>query len=321
MRALGNQMTARHHHYLSQCYLKGFTKGGSKKSKLKVFDLRNKIIIETIPRNVGGIRDFNRIDVKGVDQNTIEKSLSLFEGEAASALRKLEKTHEFEGKTKELILNLIALLAVRSPEMREHWGGFQAKIAEQMMDISLATKERWESQIQQVKDSGKEINDNVTYEEVKKFHESKEYKITVAREHHIRMEFVGVEAIFPLLDAREWLLIKTTDETGPLITTDNPVNLVWKEPDKIPPFYRNRPGYGMKDTQVYFPVSKNLGLIGEFDIEGGVLDGNKDLIAALNSNLLIFCYKQVYSPNTQFNFRWKGGEILNGNELLKCVNP
>ena len=59
--ALGKQMTARHHHYLSQCYLKGFTKGGSKKSKLKVFDLRNKKIFETIPRNVGGIRSIVRV--------------------------------------------------------------------------------------------------------------------------------------------------------------------------------------------------------------------------------------------------------------------
>lgn len=314
-------MIARHHHYLSQCYLRGFTKGGSKKSKLKVFDLRNKKIFETIPRNVGGIRDFNRIDVEGTDQNVIEKSLAIFEGEAASALRKLEETHEFEGDTKELILNLIALLAVRSPEMREHWQSFQAKIAEQMMGLSLATKERWESQIEQVKDNGKDINENVTYDDVKKFHESKEYTITVSREHHIRMEFVGVEAILPLLHARNWLLVKTTDETGPLITTDNPVNLVWKEPDKIPPFYRNSPGYGMKDTQVYFPISKDLGLIGEFDIEEGVLEGNIELIAALNSKLLMFSYKQIYAPKTQFKFRWKDGKILNGNELLKCINP
>ncbi len=102
-------MTARHHHYLSQCYLKGFTKGGGKKSKLTTIDLREKKHFETIPRNVGGMRDFNRIDVDGVDQNILENSLAEFEGAAASALRKLEETAVFEGETKDLILNLIAI--------------------------------------------------------------------------------------------------------------------------------------------------------------------------------------------------------------------
>ncbi|AYQ57769.1 hypothetical protein MS2017_2117 [Bathymodiolus thermophilus thioautotrophic gill symbiont] len=314
-------MTARHHHYLSQCYLKGFTKGGSKKSKLQVFDLRGKKIFETIPRNVGGIRDFNRIDIKGRDQNEIEKSLATFEGKAASALRKLEETHEFEGDTKDLILNLIALLAVRSPEMREHWGVSLAKIVDQIMGLSLATKECWESQIKQVKESGEDINENVSYEEVRKFHESKKYAITVSREHHIRMEFVGVEAILPLLHARNWLLVKSTDETGPFITTNNPVNLVWKEPDKIPLFCRNSPGYGMNETQVYFPVSKNLGLIGEFDIKERVLKGNVELIAALNSKLLTFSCKQIYAPKTKFKFRWENGEIRSGNEFFQCMKP
>jgi len=81
-------MTARHHHYLSQCYLKGFTKGGSKKSKLIVIDLKRKKYFETIPRNVGGIRDSNRIDIERIDQNILEKSIAEFESAAAASLRR-----------------------------------------------------------------------------------------------------------------------------------------------------------------------------------------------------------------------------------------
>jgi hypothetical protein len=82
-------MTARHHHYLSQCYLKGFTDGGSKKSKLITFDLPEKRHFPTIPRNVGGIRDFNRINIAGYDQNALENSLGEFEGVVAKALKDL----------------------------------------------------------------------------------------------------------------------------------------------------------------------------------------------------------------------------------------
>jgi len=143
--------------------LKGFTKGGAKKSKITVIDLKEKKLFETIPRNVGGIRDFNRIEVEGVDPNIIETSLAKFEGEAASALRQIEQKLAFEGAERELILNLVAILAIRSPEMREHWRKFQAQIAERIMDLSLATKERWESQIRQMKESGKAIDENVSY--------------------------------------------------------------------------------------------------------------------------------------------------------------
>ena len=98
---------ARHHHYISQCYLKGFTKGGSKKSKLTVVDFKEKKLFETISRNVGGIRDFNRIEVEGTNPNTIEQSLARFEGKIDSAIQKLEQDLSFEGETRDLILFLI----------------------------------------------------------------------------------------------------------------------------------------------------------------------------------------------------------------------
>jgi len=312
-------MTARHHHYLSQCYLKGFTKGGGKKSKLIVIDLKRKKHFETIPRNVGGIRDFNRIDIEGIDQNILEKSIAEFESAAAASLRKLDQGGEFEGETRNIILNLIAMLAIRSPEMREHWRKFHEQIAERIMDLTLATKERWESQIRQLKESSVAINGDISYEEIKKFHESKAYRIEVAREHHIWMEFIGIEAILPYLDARNWLLVRSTSNSGPFITTDNPVNLSWKEPDKIPPFYRASPGYGLKGTQVYFPVSKNVALVGEFGGPKAIIDGSRDLVAALNSKILLFTYKQIYSPTLNFCFMAKDNVILNGRRLLKYV--
>lgn len=309
-------MTARHHHYLSQCYLKGFTSGISKKSKLTVINVREKKHFETIPRNVGGLRDFNRIDVGG-DQNALEKFLSEFESSAATALRKVEEGAALEGEVRELILTLVALLAIRSPERREHWRQFQTQIVERVMDLTLANKECWESQIRQLKESGKEVNEGVSYEDAKRFHQSKAYTIEVAREHHIHMEFVGVDAIFPFLDQRKWLVVKSTDETGPLITSDNPVNLTWREPEKIPPFYRNSPGYGMKDTRVYFPLSKNLALIGEFDGAEGVVEGTRDFIAALNSKVIFFACNQLYTPKLNFYFCGRHGDLLEGKHLLK----
>lgn len=312
-------MSARNHHYLSQCYLRGFTKGGSKKSKITVIDFKGKKCFETIPRNVGGIRDFNRIEVDGVDPNAIENAFAKFEGEAASALRQIKEDLLFVGETKELILNLIALLAMRSPEMREQWRKVRAQSVERIMGLSLATKARWESQLRRMKESGKVVNENVTYDDVKKFHESKEYTIDVTREHHIHMELAGINAILPYLAGRNWLLIRSTDESGPFVTTDNPVNLDWKEPGKFPPPIRNSPGYGMKDTWVYFPVAMNLALVGEFDGPTGVIEATRDLVAMLNTKILMSAHKQLYAPMIGFYLLGKSGELLEGTQILHQI--
>lgn len=313
-------MTARHHHYLSQFYLKGFTKGKAKKSKLVVIDLKQKKSFETIPRNVGGMKDFNRIDMEGVDQNFIEKELSEFESKAATALKKLEATKDFTGEIRDLTLNLIALVAVRSPQRREHMRKFEAKVLEQAMSLTLASKERWDAHIKQIQKENPEYVCDVTYEEVKEFFQSKEYKIEVAREHHIHMEMVQVNTILPLLGERNWYLAESTKETGPFITCDNPVSLSWTKPEDIPPIYRSSPGFGLKGTQVFFPVSQDLVLIGEFDQDGWVVEATEELVALCNSTVLNNVYNQIYTPKTKFKFYGKNGEIMEGNRILKEIS-
>jgi hypothetical protein len=214
---------------------------------------------------------------------------------------------------------LIALQAIRSPQMREKLENFHVSFLDKMIGVQLATKERFEAVSRQMKEKGIEVNEDVSYEDIKKFYESKAYTINVAQEHHIGTEFKMIDVILPYLDNRKWLIVKTTEETGPLITTDYPVNLMWKEPEKIPAFYRESPGFGLNNTEVYFPLSQNAALIGEFDGEEGVIEGTKELIALLNARKLLFTYKQIYIPKLNFYFTGRKGEILEGRHLLKHI--
>jgi hypothetical protein len=309
-------MTARHHHFLSQCYLKGFTKGKSKKSKLAVIDVKGKKSFETTPRNVGGVRDFNRVEIEGVDPNHLESELSKFEGQAATALKKLRENLDFSGETKDVLLNFIALIAVRSPERREHMTKFHAQVAERIMGMTLDSKEMWESQTSKLKDNGDRAK-KVSYEDAKEFFDSKKFTIEVAREHHINMEMVQIDAILPFLFNRKWLLVVANDETGPFITTDRPMNLSWIEPEKIPPFYRASPGFGLMGTEVYFPISQELALIGEFDGEDKTIEANEGLVAVLNSKMLFNLDYQIYAPKFDFKFFGKNSDILSGKDLLR----
>lgn len=308
--------TSRHHHYLSQCYLKGFTQGNSKKSKLTAINLKEKKKFETIPRNVGGMRDFNRVEIDGVDPEIVEKNQSEFEGKVATALKILGETFDFYGETKDLILELIGMLAIKSPEMREHLAKPQIEIAKKMMAMSLDSKERWESQMKQAEaESGTDISNGNTYEEMKEFFDRQEYTVTVKQEHKIHMELIGMQYITELLHMRNWTLIKASIESGEFITTDNPVSLTWHYPERVPGFMS--PGFGLKETMVYFPISKSLALVGKFDRKDNVMVAKKSLVAILNSKIIANSYQRVFSSKCNFYYVAKSGETKSAHCLLK----
>lgn len=306
--------TSRHHHYLSQCYLKGLTQGSAKNSKLTVLDLKSKKKFETTPRNVGGMRDFNRVEIDGVDPEIVEKTQSAFEGKAATALKKLEETSDFSGETKDVILELIGMLAIKSPEVREHFSKPQVQIAKHIMSMTFESKERWESQVAQIKrETGEDISIGKTFEEMKGLFERGAFEISVSKEHQIHMELLGMQRITELLHLRNWIILKTGDGSGEFITTDNPVSLTWHNPASAP---FGSPGFGLPETMVYFPVSKNLALVGEFDREDGVKAANKQLVAILNSKIIANSYQRILASKSNFNYIAKGGAMQLGNTLL-----
>jgi hypothetical protein len=59
--------TTRHHHYVSQFYLRQFA---NERGQLCVFDRTKKTPFATIPRNVTAERDFNSVDIPGVKFTT-----------------------------------------------------------------------------------------------------------------------------------------------------------------------------------------------------------------------------------------------------------
>ena len=194
---------ARHHHYIPQCYLRGFTTGSGKKCRVTVANLRGGNFFETNPRNVGGSRDFNRIDVEDHAPDALEAALSGFEGEVATAIRNVSASHKFEGEDRNAILNLIALLAVRSPQQRENWRQFEERIMKRILGLSLATKERWGSQMRQMKKAGYAVNEELTYEQMKDFYERDQYGIRLNNEHHIGLEFHGHDGVLRTLADRK----------------------------------------------------------------------------------------------------------------------
>jgi len=184
------------------------------------------------------------------------------------------------------------------------------------MGLTLATKERWESQMQQMKDNGQAVNEDLSYEEMLDFYTRGEYQINLAREYHIDLEFSGVDAILPYLHDRKWMVFKATKESGPFITSDNPVSLTWNDPESVPPIYRSSPGHGMAGTQLCFAVSKNTLLLGEFEGRQGAFDASIDFVAMINAQVAINSRRQIYAPRLQFPLWTKDEGVQDGRYLL-----
>ena len=148
------------------------------------------------------------------------------------------------------------------------------------------------------------------------FVERDEYQITVNREHHIAIEMEGINVVLPFLFQRGWTLLIASREAGPFVTSDRPVVLTWRHPDQVRPSYRNSPGFGMRDTRVIFPVSKEIVIIGEFDKEDLVAIVGKKTVATINSQICFMANSQIYSPSLRFDWLTPDGEIKVGPELL-----
>jgi Protein of unknown function (DUF4238) len=300
-------MVARLHHFLPQCYLKGFARNRSKKSALFAMDAKVGRTFETTPRRVAVERDFNRIDVIGTAPDEVETQMAQFEGKLDKALEKIIERRSFlDESDRIMVLNFIALAAIRNPRMRENMRSAQEQTAKIILDLSLASRERWEDQMQQMREAGHPTaGTSVTYEEVKDFHERGEYSVSIDRTRHILREFSTAEAVLPLLFQRKWCLLKAPPGSGAIITSDHPVCLIWTNAGE----QRNSvgPGLGSRNADLLFPLSKDLGLLGRFEGNESEYDISPYQAAAFNGTVASFAGRQVFACNDRFVYVMRPG--------------
>jgi hypothetical protein len=307
---------ARHHHYIPQAYLKGFAhKRSERQWYTHVTDFSADRTYTANVRNVCGERDFMRIEVDGYAPDAIENEMANFEAQCISAIRRIAETGKFDGEDANSTLNLMALMAVRSPEMRENLRGFHEQVAKRVMDVALSTKDRWEGQTARMRADGVPVND-ATYEDVKSFHKREQYKVTLAREYHIGTEFKMMGTVLELLGHRLWTVYTTDGSNGEFLTTNRPVTLTYIDPENVPPLYRRSPGFGLTNTEVHFPLTRHAMLVGRFDRGGHTEVANESFIAAVNTHMMWRSHGKAFSRLPEFVYLNPRDLTINRDGLL-----
>jgi hypothetical protein len=112
---------------------------------------------------------------------------------------------------REAILTLVATLSLRSGRFREVMTNLLTETHTMMMDVMLATKERWEAA---------HPDAEVPYEELKRFWDSREFDLTYEQTYFIGHELEAIEPVYKLLDRRNWCFVRAGG-TNRFVTSDD----------------------------------------------------------------------------------------------------
>jgi Protein of unknown function (DUF4238) len=155
----------RKHHFISKCYLKGFTSDGTEEGAIFAINLRTGKSFETNINDAGAKRDFNAVE--GQAAGYVERQIADVEGVIAPALARIIQGRSIAVRDDwNAFLNLAAMFAVRNPRFRKTMDKFMADVLNGIMQVALATPERWASQVKQMREAGWD-KPEVTYEEMK----------------------------------------------------------------------------------------------------------------------------------------------------------
>ena len=294
---------SKRHHYLSQAYLGGFTDTGKKDGFLFALNLDTGKTFSPTPKNIAVETDFNRVDIEGMPTDALESALAPFEERAVQGIRNTLASGCFPSdEDYSFILNLLCLFAVRNPNLRENFNQAHEASINILTNILVSDEKLYSQQVERAfKDGYIKITD-VFYAEMKKFIDNREYTLEFPTEGNTRMEFKAFDGLLKLLAARTWSLLIVPEDCPELICSDHPVALTWKQHSSAPI------GYGLPNTEVYFPLSPTACLYGTYE---GCLKPVISLtvanVAKVNTDVALNAKRQVYSRRDSFVMWHQGG--------------
>lgn len=286
--------TARIHHYLTQGYLGTFTDMGTVRGKLHVVDTRSGRCFLALPKRVAAERDFNRVDMEGRPSDVLEQALAPFEDMAVQTCRGVNQAQTFPNDEDcNYILNLLCLFAVRNPQLRGQFNRSLEMTYDAISNALVSDEKTWKYQMKKAQEAGFVKQNNVSFEEMKRFIEERRYTYKFEPAGNLRVEFDAFDTLLPLLGERTWSLLVVPDSIPGFICSDHPVVLTRKGsggPRNI--------GYGSKNTEVFFPLGPRTGLLGVYEEPlRTVVTMTPDNVAALNTRQMESADRHVYSQN------------------------
>jgi hypothetical protein len=194
--------------------------------------------------------------------------------------------------------------------------GFHQGIVEKIMNISLSSEKIWRSQLHRMKEAGLPTKDHITYEEMKDFHESKEYDILVDQTFLIQQEIQMIDPVLQCSARRNWCFA-SAPTNWQYITSDDPIVLSWINDEVKRPW---PPGHGATGTIVISTLSPDLALIGTHEDIPRNVAHTPEQVVGVNTSVARYSSQQIYAKNGTFVVHLQNRMNVRGGELAQCLS-
>jgi len=313
-------LTKKKHHFVPASHLALFTQDGTKETKLWVFDQTTGEQRPANPLSVGYKNHLYRVDLPETEPDAIEDVFAYVEENAIPIVKEICNRQKIPEGVEDYnwLINYIALLAERTPARREVLTQPMEQMTKIMSKMMLATPESFESIKRRMKADGIEYENNVSYEDLRKFLLEENYKITFDNNTHVNNLLTAIDAIIPPLGDRNWTVAYVPPEVGDFICSDNPVSLHWTT-QKERGFW-STPGHGRMETEVSVPLSSRIMLLGRFEeIPPKVVISSKRNLAILNSHTGMYSDRFIYSRKNDFLWFKRDNSVGNVDDFKRYI--
>ena len=307
----------KNHHYVPKLYLKNFATGVGRKASLVAIELESGKLFKPSLRRIASETDFNRIDIVGEDPYAVEKALGKVESEISPALQEVISERRFPSdQHRNLVLNLMAMLAVRNPRVRSTLGKFLSDIADTTTSLMLHSRERWERITLQAGERGVEELPDIDYEDVKEAFQDGIIKARVSKNYLVKLDLEMVDPVLNALSIRKWSFL-TALEGNQFVTSDDPVVLDFF--DRRERTLMNSPGFGVGGTFVLFPLSPDLALYGSLNAPDLPTELDARAVACVNGMTMRHARRHALAKSENFVLQGRDGSFLTPIQMPEFI--
>ena len=248
---------------------------------------------------------------EGEDPNKYEDAFCNFEGEAAPVINEIIARRRMPTDDEQLgmLFNFIAFQAVRGPNARRAIAAPREDTTRMIMDRLVSSRELYESQMRR---SGHSL-DKYPYE---KFIQG-QYEPYLTTEGFLDGAMTIMDTILRYLHRRSWSVLFSDRSGEQFVVSDHPVALTWSDDRHT----RVGPGHAHLKTDVTFPLSSSVALLGRYEPLEPVMEAPRENVAAVNSKTIHHAQRFVAGCSDEFMLMRDSNIVVTAEQFIADLKP